>query len=62
MLLLAVNEFVTPVDSTKANMGDLQSLLCMCTKCRDQITACVQDPECKAALDALNECSLNDQV
>lgn len=62
MLLLTVNNFVTPVESTKANMGDLQSLVCMCTKCREQITACVQDPDCKAALDALSACSLNDQV
>lgn len=62
MLLLAINDFVVPISSTQVNMGDLRSLACMCTKCREQIVACVQDPQCKAALDALSACGLNDQV
>ena len=62
MLLLALDGFVTPVPSTQVNMGDARSLVDMCTKCRKQIVDCVQDPQCKAALDGLSACGLNDQV
>lgn len=62
MLMLAINDCVTPVPATQVNMGDLQSLGCMVSKCRKQIVACVNDPQCKAALDGLSACGLNDQV
>eukprot|EP00892_Ulva_mutabilis_P006169 jgi/Ulvmu1/3924/UM018_0147.1 len=62
MLMLAINDFVTPVPCTQVNMGDLRSLGCMLTKCREQVLACVNDPQCKAALDGLASCGLNDQV
>ena len=63
MILLALNDFVTPIPSTQVKMGgDLSSVACMCTNCFDEIKACVGDPQCKAALDALAACKLNDQV
>lgn len=62
MLMLAINDCVTPVPATQVNMGDLRSLGCMVSKCREQIVACVNDPQCKAALDGLSACGLNDQV
>ena len=34
----------------------------MCAKCGRQILACVNDPECKAALDCLQACSPTDQA
>lgn len=43
-------------------MGDAGSLVCMFKNCREEVLACVQDEQCKAALDALAECGLNDQV
>ena len=41
---------------------DLSTVWKMGTKCGKQIVACVQDPECKAALDCLTSCASNDQV
>lgn len=62
MLLLAINDFITPVPSTQVNQGDARSFVSMCTKCRQQILDCVNDPQCKAALEGLEKCGLNDQV
>jgi hypothetical protein len=42
--------------------GDLESLQCMMTHCRQQIFDCVNNPTCKAALDCLQACAFNDQV
>jgi hypothetical protein len=50
-ILLVISEFITTVPTTQVNMGDARSLVCMCTKCRKEIIDCVQDPECKKALD-----------
>ena len=61
-LMLAIDKFAEPVPSTQVNMGDAQSFVDMCTKCRKEIVACVQDPQCKKALDGLSACGLNDQV
>lgn len=46
----------------QVSMGDAGSLLCMVKNCREEVVACVQDKQCKAALDALTACGLNDQV
>jgi hypothetical protein len=43
-------------------MGDAKSLVCMFQHCREEVLACVQDQQCKRALDALAACGLNDQV
>ena len=62
LMMLALDSFVTAVPSTRVNQGDARALVDMCTKCRKQIVECVRDPQCKAALDGLAECGLNDQV
>ncbi|KAK9905608.1 hypothetical protein WJX75_002931 [Coccomyxa subellipsoidea] len=63
LLLVLVDAFVVKVprlDSLRAS-GPL-ALARMITKCGPQIFACVNDPECKAALDCLQSCSPTDQV
>ena len=51
---------VPRLDSLRAS-GPL-ALARMITKCGPQIFACVNDPECKAALDCLQSCSPTDQA
>lgn len=46
----------------QVKMGDAGSLVCMLKNCRPEVVACMQDEQCKAALDALTACGLNDQV
>ena len=46
----------------QVSMGDAGALLCMVKNCRKEVVECVQDERCKAALDALTACGLNDQV
>lgn len=51
---------VPRLDSLRAS-GPL-ALARMIKKCGPQIFACVNDPDCKAALDCLQSCSPTDQV
>lgn len=53
----------TQVKSLSVNKKTtLSNLFCMVKNCSPQIYACVSDPQCKAALDCLESCGLNDQV
>lgn len=62
MVLVLLNACVTPVASAAETPKDLGVILCMVKNCRKEVVGCVQDPECKAALDCLESCGLNDQV
>lgn len=63
MLLVLIDAYITEVPLVKAMQAqDLATVWKMGTKCGRQILACVQDPECKAALDCLTSCASNDQV
>ena len=41
---------------------DLKSILCMVQNCRPQIFDCLGTPECRKALDCLQQCAPNDQA
>jgi hypothetical protein len=62
-LLLLLDSAVAPVTTStmKARSGP-GTLLCMARHCRTEVLDCVSDPRCKAALDCLTGCGLNDQV
>ena len=45
-----------------AGLQDLGTIANMIRKCGPQIFACVNDPDCKAALDCLQACGPTDQV
>jgi len=66
LLLLLIDACVEPVPRVSMTAGggggSLGLIWCMLTNCREEVVACVTDPECKAALDCLTGCGLNDQV
>jgi len=47
---------------TNTESTSFSQLSCMVGNCRKEIVDCLSDPECKAALDCLNNCKGNDQV
>ena len=62
LILVLLNACVTPVKAAEATPKDLNLIWCMVKNCRSEITSCINDPDCKAALDCLEGCGLNDQV
>jgi hypothetical protein len=62
LILVLLNACVTPIKAAEATPKDLSLIWCMMKNCRTEITACISDPDCKAALDCLEGCGLNDQV
>lgn len=67
MVLVLINACVRDVErvSMLQQQGGLEGLgllWCMLTNCRSQVVDCVSDEECRAALDCLTDCGLNDQV
>lgn len=65
-ILILINESLTTIpevsSSTKAQQGDLSTLLCMVTNCGSKIVNCLLDKSCRTALGCLNNCKYNDQV
>jgi len=62
-LLLLCDAAVAPVTTlTVSKRTGLGTLACMAQHCRDEVLECVGDTQCKAALDCLTDCGLNDQV
>ena len=47
---------------TSSETTSFNQLYCMCTKCTKQIAACLQNEQCRKALDCLENCRGNDQV
>ena len=67
MVLVLVNDWVRDVPrvsmaKSKGFLGSLRLAYCMLGNCSKEVLDCVRDPTCKAALDCLQECGLNDQV
>lgn len=63
MLLTLIDAAVSKVKALSVNKKTtLKNLFCMISNCSPQIYDCVSDPQCKAALDCLESCGLNDQV
>ncbi|OIT07019.1 PREDICTED: violaxanthin de-epoxidase, chloroplastic [Nicotiana attenuata] len=62
-LLVIINAYITPV-STLQNLRakGFSTLNCMVTNCGPQILNCLLDPNCRKALQCLNQCSPLDQV
>ena len=61
--LLLLDGAVAPVRTLTVNKRTtLGNIACMARNCGKEVVSCVTDPQCKAALDCLEECSLNDQV
>ena len=62
-VLKLVDAHVAPIDAVRVKRDtgprELWSIL---SKCGREVLECVGDPECKAALDCLNECEDSDQV
>uniref|UniRef100_A0A061SC93 Violaxanthin de-chloroplastic n=1 Tax=Tetraselmis sp. GSL018 TaxID=582737 RepID=A0A061SC93_9CHLO len=64
-LLVLVNKYVVEVPLVSGQLKektDLRALMCMMGNCREEVFGCLNDPECKAGLDCLESCALNDQV
>lgn len=62
-LLLLLDAAVAPVTTLTVNKSTTPAnVLCMARNCGSEVLACVSDPTCKAALDCLTACGLNDQV
>ena len=62
-LLVLLDGAVAPVRTLTVNRRTtLANLACMLRNCGSQVVDCVTDPRCKAALDCLEACGLNDQV
>jgi len=61
--LLLLDGAVAPVRTLTMNKRTtLANIACMARNCGSEVVSCVSDPQCKAALDCLEACSLNDQV
>ena len=57
------NHSVLKVETVRAlRAQDLKSILCMVQNCRQQIFDCLRTPECRKALDCLQQCAPNDQA
>lgn len=59
---MLLNACVTPVKAAAATPKGPDLLWCMVKNCRTEVAACLNDPDCKAALDCLEGCGLNDQA
>ena len=62
VLIDALAREVPRVSMTASTSPTPDLLYCMLTNCGREVLACVSDPTCKAALDCLTDCGLNDQV
>ena len=61
--LLLLDGAVAPVRTLTMNKRTtLGNIACMVRNCGNEVVSCVTDPQCKAALDCLEACNLNDQV
>ncbi|KAH0683263.1 hypothetical protein KY290_021851 [Solanum tuberosum] len=62
-LLVIINAYITPVSTLKnLRAKGFSTLNCMVTNCGSQILNCLLDPNCRKALQCLNNCSPVDQV
>lgn len=62
-ILLLVDSAVAPVGTlVKPRSTSFGTLACMVQHCAKEVVGCVTDTQCKAALDCLTACGLNDQV
>ncbi|XAR73271.1 Violaxanthin de-epoxidase, partial [Bertholletia excelsa] len=62
-LLIIINAYIRPVPILKnLRAKGLSTLNCMVKNCGPQILNCLLDPNCRKALQCLNECSPLDQV
>ncbi|CAN4106434.1 unnamed protein product [Withania somnifera] len=62
-LLVIINAYITPVSTLKnLRAKGFSTLNCMVTNCGPQILNCLLDPNCRKALQCLNNCSPADQV
>ncbi|XP_060184531.1 violaxanthin de-epoxidase, chloroplastic [Lycium barbarum] len=62
-LLVIINAYITPVSTLKnLRAKGFSTLNCMVTNCGPQILNCLLDPNCRKALQCLNNCSPVDQV
>ncbi|KAL6225329.1 hypothetical protein ACLB2K_004179 [Fragaria x ananassa] len=62
-LLVIINGYIRPVPSLQnLRSKGLSTLSCMVKNCGPQILNCLLDPNCRKALQCLNECSPVDQV
>ena len=62
VLIDALAREVPRVSMTASASPTPDLLYCMLTNCGREVIDCVSDPTCKAALDCLTDCGLNDQV
>ncbi|KAK4380423.1 hypothetical protein RND71_002285 [Anisodus tanguticus] len=62
-LFVIINAYITPVSTLKnLRAKGFSTLNCMVTNCGPQILNCLLDPNCRKALQCLNNCSPVDQV
>ncbi|KAJ8758780.1 hypothetical protein K2173_000501 [Erythroxylum novogranatense] len=62
-LLVIINAYIRPVESLKnLRSKGFSTLNCMAKNCGPQILNCLLDPDCRKALQCLNNCSPVDQV
>lgn len=62
-LLVIINSYIRPVPVLKnLRSKGFSTLNCMLTNCGAQVLDCLLDPNCRKALQCLNECSPVDQV
>ena len=62
-ILVIINAYIRPVQSLKnLRAKGFSTLSCMVSNCSPQILNCLLDPDCRKALQCLNECSPVDQV
>ncbi|KAJ8574358.1 hypothetical protein K7X08_026163 [Anisodus acutangulus] len=62
-LLVIINAYITPVSTLKnLRAKGFSTLNCMVTNCGPQILNCLLDPNCRKALQCLNNCSPVHQV
>ncbi|KAG5611856.1 hypothetical protein H5410_023137 [Solanum commersonii] len=62
-LLVIINAYITPVSTLKnLRAKGFSTLNCMVTNCGSQLLNCLLDPNCRKALQCLNNCNPVDQV
>ncbi|KAL2651149.1 hypothetical protein R1flu_019277 [Riccia fluitans] len=62
-VLVLIDSVVTPVKLLKnLRATGLASLQCMIKNCGQQVLNCLMDPNCRKALDCLNNCAPTDQI
>lgn len=62
LILLAIDTYIMKIPQVPNYNTNLNVLFCMFKNCRREITQCLSDPECKKALNCLEQCEINDQV